>query len=351
MSNADIVIVGAGPAGTAAAIRCALAGVSVILLERAEFPRHRPGETLHPGVEPLLKQLGVWERVERAGFVRHTGIRVCSAGHETVAEFGSDANGQWFGLQAWRAEFDRILLDRAIELGVCVIQPLSAQSALIENSIVVGVESDRGRIKADFMIDAAGGRHWLAKQLNTPMQTDSPPLFARYGYVEGDYSPANDLPVLRVDADSWTWIARVRERTFQWTKLSLNRQVDGRVSDDVSEVPSEFKHLESIGHVCGANVTWRCATVPAGPGYFLCGDAAAVLDPASSHGVLKGLMSGIYAGHLIEQLHARQKSEIAAAAEYSDWLTRWFQHDVVELRKRYSEMGLVKLINTQSEDN
>lgn len=348
--NADsvvVAIIGAGPAGTAAAIRCAMAGLSVVLLERAEFPRHRPGETLHPGVEPLLRQLGVWEQVEQAGFVRHAGIRVCLRGQEQprVIEFGADANGPWLGLQAWRADFDEILLNRAISLGVRILQPCDVKNVLVENGVVIGVESNHGRVMANFTIDAAGGRHWLAKKLQIPLTIESPRLVARYGYVEGDYATAHDIPTLTVDADGWTWIARVREQTYQWTRLG--KSAASRYEKDPCTLPRhepfDGPRAERMS-TFGADVTWRCATKPAGPGYFLCGDAAAVLDPASSHGVLKGLMSGIYAGHLIEQVQVGLKSATVAEAEYSDWLIRWFQHDVVELRKHYSDMGLAELV-------
>jgi len=59
-------------------------------------------------------------------------------------------------------------------------------------------------------------------------------------------------------------------------------------------------------------------------------------------------MSGIYAGHLIEQNRIGLKSTTAASAEYSDWLTRWFQNDVIELRKHYSNMGLAKLVESDA---
>jgi flavin-dependent dehydrogenase len=222
---------------------------------------------------------------------------------------------------------------------------LAALLDLVENGVVIGVESNHGRIMANFTIDAAGGRHWLAKKLQIPLTIESPRLVARYGYVEGDYATAHDIPTLTVNADGWTWIARVREQTCQWTRLG--KSAASRYEKDPCTLPRhepfDGPRAERMS-TFGADVTWRCATKPAGPGYFLCGDAAAVLDPASSHGVLKGLMSGIYAGHLIEQVQVGLKSATVAEAEYSDWLIRWFQHDVVELRKHYSDMGLAELV-------
>ena len=61
--DADVVVVGGGPAGAATAIYCAVRNLRVILLEREVSARERPGETLHPGAEPLLAQLGFADRL------------------------------------------------------------------------------------------------------------------------------------------------------------------------------------------------------------------------------------------------------------------------------------------------
>ncbi|MEH7277917.1 FAD-dependent oxidoreductase [Bacillus toyonensis] len=72
-SNLDVIIIGGGPAGTATAITCAKNGLKVLIIEGKQFPRHRPGETLHSGIEPLLKTLGVIKQIKSAGFLRHEG--------------------------------------------------------------------------------------------------------------------------------------------------------------------------------------------------------------------------------------------------------------------------------------
>jgi flavin-dependent dehydrogenase len=77
---------------------------------------------------------------------------------------------------------------------------------------------------------------------------------------------------------------------------------------------------------------------PAGPGYICVGDAAAVLDPAASHGVLKAIMSGMMAAHVILRAHAGEATPAAATAAYSAWLQEWFQADIAELRRFYSEL-------------
>ena len=72
----DVLILGAGPAGCAAAIRARHAGLQVTLIERLAQPKVAPGETLHPGIEPILVQLGVWNQILAEHFHRHRGIWV-----------------------------------------------------------------------------------------------------------------------------------------------------------------------------------------------------------------------------------------------------------------------------------
>src|SRR5205823_6822156 len=110
-TRADVLIVGGGPAGSAAAITCARAGLDVIVMESASFPRDHPGETLHPGIEVLLGRLGLSEEMDRADFLRSDGHHIDSNGRVEFVPYGSDQKGPWLGYHAWRADFDAILLD------------------------------------------------------------------------------------------------------------------------------------------------------------------------------------------------------------------------------------------------
>jgi flavin-dependent dehydrogenase len=329
--RADVVIIGGGPAGSSAAITCAAAGLTAIILERAAFPRDCPGESLHPGVEPLFTQLGVAEAVQAARFVRYSGIWVEWEGPRQFAPFGQDASGSWLGFQAWRAELDALLLERARTLGVEVLQPCRALHPLRgEHGEVVGVETEAGPVHARVLIDAAGGAHWLARQLDIPRLEASPKLVATYGYVVEPEGAPGDEPQIAADDEGWTWTARVRPGVRQWTRLTL----DGRPVP-TGWLPPELRERAPVGRVRGAEVTWRRVAAPAGPGYLMVGDAAAVLDPASSHGVLKALMSGMMAGHAVVRASSGALPWPMALAGYSDWVRRWFEHDAARLRERY----------------
>jgi 2-polyprenyl-6-methoxyphenol hydroxylase-like FAD-dependent oxidoreductase len=87
----DVGIVGAGPAGTAAAIVCARAGLRVLIIEREPFPRDRPGESLHPGVEPILQSLGVGSELSSLARFRHAGYWLVSGKASNFIRFGGDS--------------------------------------------------------------------------------------------------------------------------------------------------------------------------------------------------------------------------------------------------------------------
>jgi flavin-dependent dehydrogenase len=335
--KSDVVVIGSGPGGSATAISCALKGLQVILIEAKLFPRLHPGETLHPGVEPLLKQLGVFQSVLEAGFLRHAGNWVQWEGEKKFIPFGEDASGTWFGFQAWRPEFDRILLSRAIALGVKVLHPCSASKLLLEKNTnrIIGVETSQGIIQAAKVIDAAGSNHWLAKKIDIPINYHSPRLIARYGYAIGECPPRDNSPAIVADSQGWTWTAKVRPHLYQWTRLSLTKE---KIEKDW--LPKEYEGLQIKYHSQAADVTWRIVSQPAGDGYYMVGDAAMVLDPSSSHGVLKALMSGMLAGHLLASEYYGKINEFEANYQYSQWINNWFQNDVQELKKMYAMLPI-----------
>jgi 2-polyprenyl-6-methoxyphenol hydroxylase-like FAD-dependent oxidoreductase len=133
-SMVDVIVIGGGPAGCATAIWCAQQNLRVAILEEQSFPRHRPGETLHPGINSLFKQLGIDKSIEAANFLRFTGQWVTWGGDTHFQNFGEDEKGAWLGYQALRSHLDSILLDRARELGVMVILSCKAIKPLLKKN-------------------------------------------------------------------------------------------------------------------------------------------------------------------------------------------------------------------------
>jgi flavin-dependent dehydrogenase len=340
MYETDVLVLGAGPAGTAAAISCAQAGLGVVLIERAVFPRHRPGESLHPGIEPLLRQMGVWIEFAARDWLRYAGHRVQRAGISRFEAFGSDRSGPWSGFQVERGEFDLLLLRQAERLGVTVRLPCRPLIPIPAQGRVGGVQlPEQGPLRARFTIDATGSARWLARRLGLLYTAHSPVLRARYGYAAGSCPARDDAPLWAADATGWIWTARVQPGLYHWTRLWFDQEAARAVAPDW--LPEELRGLTPQGRSRGVDATWRIADAPAGPGYFLVGDASALLDPASSHGVLKAIMSGMLAAHAISRVIHDDVAEAEAYRAYNLWMQRSFGVDAAKLAAVYAELRLI----------
>lgn len=315
----SVAIVGAGPTGLAAAISLARKGIPTTLIERRQGPSRRPGETLHPGIEPIFDQLGVGEAVRTAGFHRHKGSWITRVGDRRYEPFGGPPEAPWLGFQAPAVELDRILLEAAQCAGAKMVE-VSAKAPLVDRGRIVGVQTRKDELPASWVIDASGGGHWLARCLKLQIRMLSPQLRATYGYSGVKADRVDPEPELICEERGWRWQAPLGGGRKAWVRLLL----DGG-GDSAAEGGKR------------ANVTWRRCGTLAGPGYLIAGDAAGVLDPASSHGVLRALMSGMMAAQTVLCLMTRPIDEAALCVNYTDWLGGWLDHDADELARFYAQ--------------
>src|SRR6185369_14780456 len=149
----------------------------------------------------------------------------------------------------------------------------------------------------------------------------------RYGYCYGNCREAEDAPIFSGTDDGWNWIARLGPRHYAWTAL--------RFDGAPPSIPESVRGLRPAGPVRGADVTWRIVSACAGPGYFITGDAASVMDPAASHGVIKALMSGILAADLAARVAEGNTTEAVAAQAFDAWTRQWHSADTERLTTLY----------------
>ena len=130
----DVVVVGAGPAGSTAATLLRRAGWDVVLCDAARFPRHKIcGEYVPPAALRTFARLGALGAIESLGPLRHAGMAVVSPDGTTVlGRYGGEAHG----LSLRRHDLDRALLDNARRSGV----------AVLEGARVTGLERGAGGI-------------------------------------------------------------------------------------------------------------------------------------------------------------------------------------------------------------
>lgn len=332
-ANFDVVVIGSGPAGCSSAIYAAKNGLTVCMIEARKNKHQKPGESFHPGIFSLLEMLGVHDKVCNSGFLRYNGQFVNWGNNNGFQQFGADERGIWEGIHAPRQQFEEILLAEAVTLGVVFKCPCRATSSILNDGRLVGIQSSCGPLYGKYIIDATGGRNWLSQQCNLPIHFESKKLTAFYGYTD-TYGMTDEMfAFLEAESQGWSWTARIDASRFAWTALNFSQ-----TKSKIAKIPLRLRQCNPVGKIKGADVTWRLVPLSAGSGYFIVGDAAALLDPLSSDGVIRALMSGILATHCIYEIVQGKHPEHYATEFYRQWVYRLFQQKVIALKSFYSDL-------------
>ena len=138
--RADVVVVGAGPAGTSAAWWLARGGLDVVLLEKARFPREKVcGDGLTPRAVKALDDMGV-DTSPEGGWVRHRGLRVFGGGQVVEVDWPELSRWPGYGLIRARRDLDALLAEHAERVGARFVQEVTVTEPLLD---------DAGRVVAD----------------------------------------------------------------------------------------------------------------------------------------------------------------------------------------------------------
>ncbi|MEM9298927.1 MAG: FAD-dependent monooxygenase [Bacteroidota bacterium] len=211
-----VLILGAGPAGSSCAISLLQAGChNVTILDRSEFPRHAPGETLHPGIEVLLQQLGVWEEVLRLCEIRQKGVEVIRYQVHEKNYYNKEAS--WKGLQVIREYLDQILLKRAEKLGAKVMLGEKAIKLDHQDHFINSIQAGKTQLEADYFVDAGGRVRWISRQLGISSERYGERLIAHYGYYQDDQPLEMPIIAYNKKDGSWLWQAQIGKETFNPT--------------------------------------------------------------------------------------------------------------------------------------
>lgn len=342
----DVAIAGAGPAGTSAAIRLALNGARVLLLEEKKFPRAKLcGEFISPECISHFQQLGVMDQMLSAGAssLRET-VFYSTRGHKVAVP------SEWFtagatALGLSRSEMDQRLLERARAVGVMVLEGAHAAGVILENDFVRGVKvktsTGANEYRARLTIDATGRTRALARHFDPESNSRSSKgrrgLVAFKAHLEntGVVPGACEIYFYR---GGYGGLSQIEDGLSNLCFIVSASDVRRRGSDPdrvlrevVMQNSRAAKTLEQA-RLCSPWLSvslegfGRRMLTPA-RGLLTIGDAASFIDPFTGSGMLMALESGqVVADTIVSQLGFGGEAQTVelVAKEYEREYTRRF---------------------------
>jgi len=350
----DALIVGGGPAGASAAIRLALGGTRVLLVEQKKFPRAKLcGEFISPECLEHFAQLGALDSMMTAG-----GVKILETVFYTQSGRSLSVPSKWFGastaanastaLGLSRAEMDRRLLTRAREVGVEVCEETQATGLIREGNRVAGVSlktsgGEVRRVSSRVTIDATGRTRALSRLLekeeNRAMPKPRAALVAFKVHLEGARNTDGQCEIYSYRG-GYGGLSSVENNLGNLCFIVSASDVKRCGSDAgrvLREVVSQNKRAAyALGNARVVSAWLSVAlekfgrsTLAPVDGLLAIGDAASFIDPFTGSGMLMALESGEVAAQTIlgflPQLRQRANESLTTLArEYEERYNRKF---------------------------
>jgi flavin-dependent dehydrogenase len=330
--DADVLVIGGGPAGSAAAVTLARAGARVRLIDRAVFPRHKLcGDTLNPGAMSILDGLGVGDDV-RACALPITGMIVTGPGAEVSADYPDGLRG----MSVTRRCLDQLLLNAAAHAGACVETGVGVSEPVLDNDRVVGVRlAGRGRdvLRAPIVIAADGRGSRLAAGLNLSSYASTPRRWA-FGAYFSNVTRMSARGEMHIRRGAYIGVAPLPggltnvsvvldglgpARTADQQMIVRGALDADAVLRDRFAVATQVSPVTVLGPLA---VNARAAGCS---GLLLAGDAAGFVDPMTGDGLRFALRGGELAAHaaLDELASGRPAYGRLAALRRREFSTKW----------------------------
>jgi geranylgeranyl reductase family protein len=326
--EADVIVVGAGPAGATTAFYLAQSGLDVLLLEKSRFPREKVcGDGLTPRAVKSLVAMGI-KVGEQDGWVRNKGLRVIGAGLRLEMPWPELSSYPGYGLVRTRHDMDEALARRAqqagarLHEGVTVTGPVRHERTGRITGVVARPEGgDERRYAARVVVAADGNSSRLSVAMGLRKRDDRPLGVAVRTYYK---SPRHDDDYLESWLDLWDgdrllpgygWIFGMGDGTSNVGLGLLNTSAAFGHTDYQALLRKWLKGMPAEWGFTEENRTApvRGAALPMGfnrtpqyhQGLLLAGDAAGMVNPFNGEGIAYAMESGEILARTITQALGR----------------------------------------------
>jgi geranylgeranyl reductase family protein len=329
--DADVIVVGAGPAGSSAAYHLASSGLDVLVLEKATFPRDKVcGDGLTPRAVASLAKMGIDTSAD-AGWARNKGLRIVGGGLRLELPWPELSSFPNYGLVRPRADFDELLARTAEKAGARVREGVNVSGPVRDDRTgrVVGVAARTGgeevTFRAPVVVAADGNSARLALSLGIQKRDDRPLGVAVRRYYR---SPRTDDDYLESHLELWEgrpgesrllpgygWIFGMGDGTsnvglgiLNTTPAFGNTDYRDLLRRWLSALPAEWGYCEenATGPVRGSALPMGFNRTPHYTnGVLLVGDAGGMVNPFNGEGIAYAMESGETAADVVVQALAR----------------------------------------------
>ncbi len=328
-TESDVIVVGAGPAGSTTAAYLARHGLSVTMLEKSHFPREKVcGDGLTPRATRQLTRLGI-DTSEANGWLHNKGLRVYGGRKEPFELLWPDLTDfPPYGVVRPRADFDDMLAKHAVAAGAELVQGANVDGAILDDRTgrITGVTTKDGRsFSAPLVVAADGNSSRLSVSMGLNKRADRPMGVAVRTYYT---SPRTNDDFLESWLELWDgephkstlmpgygWVFGMGDGTSNVGLGVLNTskgfgQTDYRalLKRWLDNTPEEwgFRDENMVGKVQGAALPMAFNRQPHyGRGLVLVGDAGGMVNPFNGEGIAYAMEAAEYAAEAIAEANSR----------------------------------------------
>jgi flavin-dependent dehydrogenase len=314
----DVLVIGAGPAGTVAASIINKAGYKVKIVEKQKFPRFVIGESLLPRCMEALTEAGFVDAVKEKGFQQKSGAKFVKNGKICDYFFADQFTDGWnWTWQVPRAEFDKTLADTVEKMGVPVCYETTVTGITFNGSdsvtIVEDIDGNKTSIEAKFIVDGSGYGRVIPRLFNLDKPSNLPPRKALFTHTVDLKRSMDDEPnritIIVHQPGVWIWVIPFSSGITSVGFVGSEEFFNQYQGDDetmlrqlMASQPYLAERLEGVDFVFEPRVlqSWSTTTDTFyGDGFVLTGNVTEFLDPIFSSGVTLATVSSQTAANLV----------------------------------------------------